>query len=40
MRLEESYENVQHKDFEYGGSDKIEIYFYLHNTDCFRSGEN
>jgi ArsR family metal-binding transcriptional regulator len=39
MRLEQPYGNVQQKVFEYGRSDKVEIYSYLHHTDCFRSGE-
>jgi len=40
MLLKQSYANVQHKVFEYGGTDKVEIYSYLHSTGCFRSGEN
>jgi len=38
MRLKQSYGKVQHKGFEYGGSDKVKIYSYLHSTDYFHSG--
>jgi hypothetical protein len=40
MSLKQSYANVQHKYFEYVGTDKLEIYSYLHITDCFRAEVN